>query len=58
LEAAWRGRRGCEHVKAGVLLDDLCPPGGAPPMLFGAQVCTPQTRRPQLGFPSGKETGE
>lgn len=32
LEAAWRD--GFAYVKAGVLLDDLCPPGAAPPCLF------------------------
>ncbi len=36
VEAAWRGGRGCKYVKAGALLDDLCPPDAAPPTLFGA----------------------
>lgn len=36
VEAAWRGDRGCRYVKAGVLLDDLCPPEEAPPSLFEA----------------------
>ena len=35
VEAAWRGG-GCSYVKAGVLLDDLCPAEAAPPTLFGA----------------------
>ena len=36
VDAAWRGGRGCEYAKAGVLLDDLCRPEGAPPALFAA----------------------
>lgn len=36
VEAAWRGERGCRYVKAGVLLDDLCRPEDAPPVLFAA----------------------
>lgn len=34
LEAAWPGPRGAHYVKAGVLLDDLCPANAAPPTLF------------------------
>ena len=36
VEAAWRGGRGCEYVKAGVLLDDLCRPEDARPTFFAA----------------------
>ena len=36
VDAAWRGGRGCEYAKAGVLLDDLCRPEDAPPALFDA----------------------
>ncbi len=36
VDAAWRGGRGCRYVKAGVLLDDLCPPKAAPPALVDA----------------------
>jgi DNA polymerase V len=36
IDAAWRGEKGCLYVKAGVLLDDLCPPDAAPPALFAA----------------------
>ena len=34
IEAAWRGDQGCQYVKGGVLLDDLCTPEEAPPSLF------------------------
>ncbi len=44
MDAAWRGERGCRYVKAGVLLDDLCPPEAAPPALFDA----PAPRSDQL----------
>lgn len=36
MEAAWPGNRGLRYVKAGVLLDDLCPPSVAQPSLFEA----------------------
>lgn len=36
LDAAWRGDRSCRYVKAGILLDDPCPPETAQPALFGA----------------------
>ena len=36
VEAAWRDGRGYRYVKAGVLLDDLCRPEDAPPVLFAA----------------------
>lgn len=40
VEAAWPGPRGVCYVKAGVLLDDLCPADAAPPTLFdAAEVC-------------------
>ena len=36
VDAAWRGDRGCLYVKAGVMLDELCPPEAAPQSLFAA----------------------
>ncbi len=44
MDAAWRGERGYRYVKAGVLLNDLCPPEAAPPALFDA----PAPRSDQL----------
>jgi len=36
VEAAWHDGWGCHYVKAGVLLDDLCPANAAAPALFEA----------------------